>query len=273
MLLGFLGTSVIHLSKGIMKKGSKKRSTLFFLGVLLNFTNPLWVILANRFAPTVYYTSMYGLGLVTLLIYSHFVLGEKLSRTQFLGAAFILIGTMVLGLSRLITPFPSLFEAQRETILAFAFGWALLAPLALVLSKGLSLPWQEMIFGLAGGGFAALDAVLKGLAQVSEKGGNFLPQNGENWIIFLLSFLGAGAAFLIIQWSFHRHCRVSFMSSAYNVSYVSLPLVILFFSLSQGKPGWEGVITLIFLALGSFLFQKSSPVINPLPVVKEAENG
>ena len=93
MAIGVLGTSVIHLSKGVMKRGlvlmrervarPRTARSVYFAGVAMNFTNPLWVIIANRFAPTVYYTSMYGLGLVALLVYARFRLGENISRRQF----------------------------------------------------------------------------------------------------------------------------------------------------------------------------------------------
>ncbi len=77
MTIGFVGTSVIHISKGMMKLGiSRMRagragdggvrrvSIVYIAGMFANFTTPFWVMPANLFAPTVFYTSMYGTGLV-----------------------------------------------------------------------------------------------------------------------------------------------------------------------------------------------------------------
>ena len=44
MLIGIVGTSVIHLSKGFMRHGIGARSrSMYIVGVVMNFTNPLWV--------------------------------------------------------------------------------------------------------------------------------------------------------------------------------------------------------------------------------------
>jgi|GEM_PF-3864928 len=69
MAIGVVASAVIHLSQGLMKLGirrlqgvdAKGRARhLYALGLGLNLTAPLWVMLANPFAPTVYFTSMYG---------------------------------------------------------------------------------------------------------------------------------------------------------------------------------------------------------------------
>ena len=82
MLIGIAGTSVIHSSKGVMKLGMQRlqhakavggpkraASAIYTAGMLANFTTPFWVMFANLFAPTVFYTSMYGLGLISLLLF------------------------------------------------------------------------------------------------------------------------------------------------------------------------------------------------------------
>ncbi len=129
LLIGLLGTSVIHASKGIMKLGilriraagvegrSKRRASLLYgAGIAANFTAPFWVMVANLFGPTVLYTSMYGAGLVALLLFSRFILHEHLTRRHVLGAAVIMAGTGVLGYGEVTcaSPAPSQERTLRE---------------------------------------------------------------------------------------------------------------------------------------------------------------
>ena len=230
--LGILGTSVIHLSKGLMAYGlsskpRKAKRLVYSLGILLNFTNPLWVVLANRFAPTPYYTSVYGFGLIPLLVFSYLVLHQRFSKAQLLSTVLIVCGTILLGYSQVISEVPSMYTPDPTGIVTFASLWLLVMPLILVGMKSLRLPVQEVAFGLAAGGMAALDAVIKGVAQTSQIGSTYLPVTTLGWFLFLGSFLGALGAFVLIQWSYLRQCRPSIMGGVYDVSYTAMPLLLL----------------------------------------------
>lgn len=248
--IGIAGTSVIHLSKGVMRLGirdleslrsstspggkTKKQAALnYLLGISMNFTNPLWVIAANRFAPTVYYTSVYGLGLIPLLLFSRFVIGEKPGRNRIFGSSLIVIGTLIIGYTAISTISPSMYTASRSRALAISVIWLVVSLIGAITTKRWALHLQEFFFGTAAGGLAALEAVLKGIAQSGMHGNSFLPQTSENWVLFILSFLGAAGAFGLIQWSFHRSCSASVMGAAYNAAYILLPLLIVPFLLGE----------------------------------------
>jgi hypothetical protein len=110
---------------------------------------------------------------------------------------------------------------------------------------------------------ASLDAVLKGVAQANATGANVLPVGAGNWLLFLVSFLGAAGAFGMIQWSFVRKCRASMMAAAYDVAYVTLPLVIL----AAAVPGDR----LSLLAVGGVLLLSAGTV--GLQLVREDHPG
>ncbi len=265
MAVGVLGTSVIHLSKGVMKHGvsllrdhSGKRRTaslMYTLGVVMNFTNPVWIVIANRFAPTVYYTSMYGLGLVTLLVFSHFALNEKTEPIRLLGAALVIAGTLVVGVGRILSPVAGMHLANRTLVLYIAAGWVIASLVAAIASKRAVVTFQELVFGVFGGGLAALEAVLKGVAQSGETGSTFFPQTSTNWIVFAVSFLGAAGAFGMIQWSYFRHCRVSMMATAYNVAYVAVPLIVVAVVIPGETIGVVSLLGLALLAGGAVVMQ------------------
>lgn len=265
MLIGIAGTTTIHLSKGMMKHGvvilrsegghSKSGKTIYAIGVAMNFTNPLWVILANRFAPTVYYTSMYGLGLVSLLLFSHFLLHESIGRRKLAGAAIVVTGTLLVGTARLLTPLPGMYLASRAVVFTIAALWVVASVTVGLFSRRSPVTLQELLFGLFGGGLAALEAVMKGIAQSGEQGGSFLPRDSAGWWIFGISFLGAAGAFGMIQWSYLRRCRVAVMAAAYDVAYVALPLIIVLVAIPGEVVSLAAAAGLALLATGAFIMQ------------------
>lgn len=236
MAVGVLGTSTIHLSKGVMRLGllrlrapdaNKRRASMVYTaGILMNFTNPFWVILANRFAPTVFYTSMYGLGLLSLVLFSRYKLNEKLSGSQYAGILVIVVGTLLVGFGNLMGGKPSLYGANSGFLVTFAVLWLVLTPVLAVLLRRGAVGLQELYFGLAAGGLAALEAMVKGVSQAGAVSNTFLPQTTFAWWLFAASFLGAAGAFGMIQWSYLRHCRASMMGSIYDVAYVAMPLLL-----------------------------------------------
>lgn len=251
MTIGVVGTSVIHLSKGMMRHGISSRLRLVYIvGVLMNFTNPVWVMLANRFAPTVFYTSMYGLGMVPLLVFSRAILGEQLGPRQYRGIAIIVVGTLLIGLGNALAGPPSLYGANRTVLIIIAASWAIGGPLIAALSGHRSIRIQEYLFGVAAGGMAALEAVLKGVAQAGPTTSTLLPQDPASWWLFGVSFLGAAGAFGMIQWSYLRHCRASMMGSIYNVAYVTMPLILSAVIVDTGAFGPWRIAGVICLFIG-----------------------
>ena len=254
ILVGVIGSSVIHVSKGIMKEGvARGQRVLYLCGVALNFTNPLWVIVANRFAPTVYYTSVYGAGLLALAVYGRLRLGESFRARQRTGLVLIVVGTLVIGLSEFSVSQPPLYGASRGILIAVALAWLAGAPLAALSVRRAGPVAQEVVFGVAGGGFAALDAVAKGVAQAGAHGSSFLPTTPENWLVFALSFLGAAGAFGMIQWSYARSCRASMMGASYDTAYVALPLFLVPVLLGTPTVGLWCIAGIGFLAAGAVL--------------------
>ena len=263
MLIGVAGTTTIHLSKGVMRLGIKliaiarsngagtgRASAIYALGVALNFTNPLWVILANRFAPTVFYTSMYGMGLVALLVFARVALAERLHRVQLIGVAIVLLGTLLVGVGNLTGDLATLYAADRTLLIVVTLGWSLATLLGALLLRRRPLGLQETFFGVAAGGLAGLEAIMKGVAQAGAVQNTLLPTDTAGWWLFGASFLGAVGAFGMIQWSYVRACRASVMGSVYNVAYVALPLVLTVLVVADARLGVWSITGLFVLTVG-----------------------
>ena len=274
MGVGVLGTATIHLSKGVMRLGlvrlrateaNKRRASLIYTaGILMNFTNPFWVILANRFAPTVFYTSMYGLGLLALVLFSRYKLNERLHGSQYAGILIIIVGTLLVGFGNLMGGKPSLYGANSGLLVTVALTWLVLTPLFAVLLRRGSVGLQELYFGLTAGGLAALEAMVKGVSQAGAVSNTFLPQTTFAWWLFLASFLGAAGAFGMIQWSYLRHCRASMMGSVYDVSYVAMPLLLTATIVEGAGLGVWKVVGLIVLIVGVLMVGRRGTTERPV---------
>lgn len=277
--IGICGSSVIHISKGLMKLGIQRmgdhspysqshsrgiRTRLVYVtGVLLNFSAPLWIMAANLFAAPVVYSSMYASGLLSLLLFSRFVLHERLVAAQIAGAAIIAVGTAILALAEYSQQSPALTMGRLTPVLVIVFVWLTGSMLVALTSRRVRISIQEVWFGVAAGGFAALDAVLKGIAQRSGGTALLVPSDTAALLVLIGSFGIAAMAFVFIQWSYIRHCRASMMGIAYDLSFVMVPVLV--FALSV--PGYRvnvwtvgglGILFLGVLVLASPGFRRHS---------------
>ena len=241
--IGLVGSLTIHLSQGLLKlailrraedRGGAGNTTLYTIGLLLNFSAPLWVIVANRFGPTVLYTSMYATGLSGLILFSRWKLKRPLRTAEILGAVMVTIGSIVVVLSysqKGIT-------GMEATVPGWLLGAGLLLALLLLPAVRLATRWQALptglVMGAFGGAFLALDSLLKGVAQAEGGAGGFLPVSSAGWTLFGISFLGAAAALGMTQWAHARHQPPTATIAAYDAAYVALPVLLLPIAQGQG---------------------------------------
>lgn len=269
MLLGVGSSATLHISQALMRLGivriragsrASSARVLYSVGLLLNFTAPLWVLVANLFADTLWFTSMFATGMVALLLFSALVLKEPITRGQTLGAVAIVAGTCLIAAAGMLGSTGARIELSLQLLLAVSLIWVLVMPLAALTVRRNGLSVQEAVFGLAAGGFLALDALWKSLAQQRLDGTvGFLPEAPEAWTYFAVSFLGAAGAFLMMQWSYWRHCRASGVVVGYNLMYVALPLALAgLLTLLQGSIPWNPLVMggLLLMVAGALASQR-----------------
>lgn len=256
LLIGVIGSAVIHLSQGLLKlsivrrqsgRRSRGNQLLYGLGLLLNFSAPLWVIAANRFGPTVLYTSMYATGLLWLMLFTCLKLGRNIHLSELAGALLLIIGSTVLvfGFTR------DEMSGMQSTSPVWLLGAALLFGLAVWPAVRLagSISWIPLgiVMGGFGGVFLALDSLLKGVAQADGGVVGFFPVTGIGWALFIFSFIGAAAALGMTQWAHARGQPPTTTIAAYDALYVTLPVLIL--QLANGEGRTVNALCLLGLAL------------------------
>lgn len=270
--IGLIGSSVIHFSQGLLKLAIYRRQAgdrsvanrhLYGLGLVLNFSAPFWVIAANRFGPTVLYTSMYASGLLGLILFSKWKLHHPLRFLEVLGASLLVLGSVLLVLGFGRTDIAAMETTQPGWLIGALLLLGLLVWPAVRLSEKVDWLPTGLVMGAIGGAFLALDSLLKGVAQADGGVAGFLPVTSQGWALFLLSFMGAAAALGMTQWAYGKHHPPTPTIAAYDAGYIALPVLLL--PVAQGKSGqWDPVCVagLVVVVLGLFCMGRASPKTN-----------
>ncbi|MEM7180559.1 MAG: hypothetical protein AAF518_06580 [Spirochaetota bacterium] len=269
MLLGILGTTVYHLSKGMQKQGIESyglvlswlkreitsqeigkqldKPIIYVLGMLLNGSLPIILIVSGKFAPASYFTSMSGLGLIVLMVYSARILKEPVTKNVVIGSVVLILGTVFLGVENMYRPTLDMSKIYTNRVWTFVGVYMLVSLLflALVLRRG-SVFLIGISFGLFTGFAACLDPIYKAIGQNLGGRAGYFPSTIEGWLVFLASFLFGFVSLTMTQWGFALKARASVLIPIHNSVLVTLPICIQVIAL----PGYKVTyITLIGLVL------------------------
>lgn len=242
MILGIIGTVTIHLAKcfqrqGIQhfkeslqnrtKKHSSKRSKTYLMGILLANGAFFFVIIANRLAPPSYYTSMFGFGLIVLMIYSDKVLQEPIRMREYIGTAVLVIGTFALGIEGIRNPLED-FSTIRFPRVWMALGVFIIiaGPMLFYSLKRNNNVLIGVVFGIITGATASLDPFFKSIGQHMGGSPGFLPSVGHGWFYFMISFIFSTTQFLLTQLGFLRKAHASVLVPIHNCAYIIFPILI-----------------------------------------------
>ena len=275
---GIIGSVLFNVSKGMQRQSidalsfffpknangqreaqpprSAKKMALYATGFVLNNSLGFFAILANRHAPSSYYTSMFGVGIIALMLYSGFVLKEPIHPLQYAGAVVLTLGTLLLGYDGIVRENVNMGQINLPAagiVIAASFlvGFALL----LYAHRAGSLLVVGVIYGLLIGFTASLDPVLKGIGQNLGGGGRYLPKLSLGWFIFFSSFLFTTLSFVASQWIFSRGVRASVLVPSQNFAYIVFPIFIQAVSLPGFHlTGWT-ISGLLIIVLGIVIMQ------------------
>jgi len=278
MIYGIVGSVLFNVSKGMQRQSidalssifskrgkqpgegrrprSAKNIILYATGFVLNNSLGFFAILANRYAPTSYFTSMFGLGIIALMLYSGIILKEPIHPLQYAGAVVLALGTLILGYDGIVREKMtmagiSLPAAGIVISASLLIGFFLL----LYARRTRSLLVLGVIYGLLIGFAASLDPVLKGIGQNLGGGERYLPKLSLGWFIFLSSFLFATLSFAASQWIFSRGVRASVLIPSQNFAYIIYPIFIQAVSLPGFKLTGLTISGLFITILGIIIMQ------------------
>lgn len=250
IVFGVIGTTQLHLAKVMQKHGIEvfdniraklrkekkiivdegriKKPVIYFIGLILNASETITLMLANLFGEyPALYTSMFGVGMVFSLLYSTKFLGEKVIQREIFGSIVIIMGTLVLGIEGIFRP--DYNEEELGILESYIF---ILSFLGIGISlMAYSLKTKDPLkigffFAIVSGGFGGMDIIFKLLGQVDASGGvSIIPLDVTRFIVFLTSFGIAFTAFSLTQWAFARKAPARVFIPTYDSFYVALPII------------------------------------------------
>ncbi len=173
------------------------------------------------------YTSMFGIGLVALLVYSTKFMKENITRLEVTGAILIVLGTLTIGVEGIFRPAVEMAHMNVVgTVAAVCMVLGLGGVCMTLTSKKGTQDAIGLTFGLFAGACGGLDPFLKAVGQSQGGANHAVPHTALGWTLFAGSFVVGFLAFMITQWGYVRRARASVLVPAYNCTYVGLPVIL-----------------------------------------------
>ncbi|MBD3351973.1 MAG: hypothetical protein GF364_10855 [Candidatus Lokiarchaeota archaeon] len=282
MLFGIINSVIINLAKAMQRHGIEtfdqirakvkkegdfeavkgtKKPTIYIIGFALNQTPMLWAMLSNMFSEgnSSYYTSMFGIGLIVLMLYSAKILKEEIKKIEYIGSFILILGTIILGWENSQRPEfkgdPNLVALLVLIVIMVGLGVT-----GVFITHKLNKPlYVGIVFGLFVGYIGALDPILKGIGQsyqVEDTG--FLPDfsNPIATILFLASFIFATTAFLTSQWGFAKKADASVLVPCISCMQVAFPILLYTVTYrTEYQVTWITMLGLAITIIGIVLMQ------------------
>jgi len=273
LLFGIFNTMVLHLAKAMERHGieifSRKKSfkekgkkpLIYIIGFALNNTVVIWQILGTTFASATVFSSVFGLGLILLMLYSYYILHEEIKTPELIGAILIVIGTTMVGFLYIIKP-------PETGVINYPNFFILLIIISIIFTLLISFSWKTkigiaFIFGAVAGTLGGMDNVFKRMGLTSSNlieafAGVFRLEVLS--IIFVISFFLGLLALTLTQIGFAKGADASRLVPMYNSLYIAAPVIFELIIVEGATISIGIILSLIIIIMGVFLmniFKKS----------------
>lgn len=274
MFFGLIMTIQIHIAKAMEKQGIEvfdqiqaklkkedidsdiKKPIIYTVGIILHNTVWIYQILGTSYGLASHVTSVFGVGLIVLMVYSSKILKEDITRIEYIGAAILIVGTVIIGFENLNQS--SLERASIDTNVAlivtgsFIISGVLLLWFAIIKKNPLI---TGILFGFVAGGLGTFDPIFKELGLTYGGGNDIAPIHPFGWLLYFFSFLAGFIALVLTQWGFARKAKAAVLVPVYNSVYVTFPIFLQIFTITSYIPTFITVIGICFVILGILLMQ------------------
>ena len=278
LLFGIVNTMVLHLAKAMERHGIEifsrkktfkqkgKKPLIYIIGFALNNTVFIWQILGTTFASAAVFSSVFGLGLILLMLYSYYILHEEIKTPELIGALLIVIGTTLIGFLYIIEP-------PEAGVINYTNFFILLIFISVIFTILISYSWKTkigiaLIFGAVAGTFGGMDNVFKRMGLSSS---NFLEAFAGVFrleilsIIFVISFFLGLLALTLTQIGFAKGAEASKLVPMYNSLYITDPVIFELIIIEGATVSIGIILSIIVIILGVFLmniFKKNEEELN-----------
>lgn len=234
LIMGICGTTSLHLAKAMTRQGIDalkirtdieergKKGTIWTIGFILNNIVTVFGIIAGWFGPASLYSAPFGIGLVILLLYAYYILKEKITKRDLIGAALIIMGTVGIGMVKLF------YTMDQPTIIYpnFYLSIWIMVPLGITLviigyiSKNLTL--TIILFASTGG---MLSVMGQNWQYAGNLLGGFYPHPFILAPVYIIGLIMGTISFLISQVAFARGADASKYVPIFNGAFFITPFI------------------------------------------------
>jgi drug/metabolite transporter (DMT)-like permease len=246
-----------HVSGKKPKQKTSGKHTIYILGLILTNLSFIFVVLAGKFGTISFFTAMYGVGMLPMLLFTQFVMKEKTTVQNWIGIFVIILGCFFIGVAARNSEAADMGLVNAKYLIYTIIIIALITPVVINIGKKSGHIFKDaMAAGLIAGLIASLDPLLKATGQNYSNSGGFLPSNLPGWLFFMLSFLATTAALLITQYAYSRRVNASQFIPHFNVTFISMPIIIQTIILPGYFPGKLEIIGIITIIIGIIVFSE-----------------
>ncbi len=276
LCLGIIYTCIIHIARSMQRLGihsfdnirdrisrnasrpeNQGKHIIYIMGLIISNSCFIFVMLAGKFGSISYFTAMYGIGMLPMLLFTRFVMKEKSTPLNWLGVIIIIIGCFLMGIAARSTASINMSLVDLRLLVFTLIIIAGVTPLIINWGKkGGHLFRDAMAAGFIAGVIACLDPVLKSTGQNFSQAGSMLPAHPLGWLFFLLSFVATTSSLLISQYAYSRRVNASQFLPHYNVAYVTMPVFIQMVILPGYIPGKFEIVGIITIIIGLITFSE-----------------
>lgn len=260
LFFGICNTLILHLAKAMERQGIEifsrqksfkekgKKPLIYLIGWTLNNTVFLFQVIAVQFSTATVFSSVFGLGLILLMFYSHYILHEDIKKPEIIGAIFIIFGTTLVGFFQIVEP--SAVQVVNFTnfyILILILLIFFVVLFIFSLKTGIAI---AIIFGLISGSLGAIDLVFKRIGLMEGLGNIW---DLETLPLLLLSFLVGFLAFFMTQYGFAKGANASKLVPMFNSFYIIIPILFELVMLEGYILSGYKILALVIIVIGIFL--------------------
>jgi drug/metabolite transporter (DMT)-like permease len=266
LTFGLINTCLLHLAKAMERHGidifsrnkslkeKGKKPIIYAVGFILNYLTFIWQFLGLMFSSAAVFSSVFGIGLIITMLYSHFILKEEIKRPELIGAGFIITGTSIIG-------FNYIFEEKSLEIFNQQNFFILLIIVVIIFTLFITFSWKTgigiaFLFGIVAGSLGGMDNVFKRMG-FKELGfadaflGVFRLDIFS--IIFLISFLVGFLAFIFTQIGFAKGADASKLVPMYDSFYILMPIIFELVIVVGVTVSLTQIIAILIIVAGIFL--------------------
>ena len=266
VFIGVFAYIILYIGKGIQKyaieglkiekKVKSKHSGIWIIGTILtsSFVFVQWIPLSIFHTPMNLIAPLEGIGLTTLLLFSIFVLNEKITKLELVGIFLIILGTVLINV-KVVTP----EELQRESLNLTNFGICLGVTLGIALLFFLivfrrSEALTGVVLGFAAGCFMAFQTLSKRITDIEG-------------LVAIFTFVMFGFAIVTLglsQWAFVK-ARANLVVPSFTSASIILTTLLGIFVIGESLFNLQigGIVCIILGILFLNLIRKESDQETP----------